>query len=217
MDVFSYKGKRYRVDAFGFLLDPEDWDEPFAEGMAQRCGVRGALTERHWKIIRYVRTMFLEKRKRPVIYQACKDCDVTVDELGALFPTGYWRGACKLAGLKHDEGYAPVPSGGRAGARAPTEEPSRVYRVDAFGFLADPAEWDEMFATCKAHEMKMPPLGERHWRVIYFLRGEQQLCGTVPTVFAACAALGMGLDEMERLFPDGYHRGAVKIAGLKAR
>ena len=25
------------------------------------------------------------------------------------------------------------------------------------------------------------------------------------------------LDELQKLFPDGYHRGAVKIAGLRVR
>ena len=32
-----------------------------------------------------------------------------------------------------------------------------------------------------------------------------------------CEANDIDIDELEQLFPDGYHRGAVKIAGLRLR
>ena len=38
----------------------------------------------------------------------------------------------------------------------------------------------------------------------------------VITAIGVLAPNGIGLDEFEQLFPDGYHRGAVKIAGLRA-
>lgn len=37
----------------------------------------------------------------------------------------------------------------------------------------------------------------------------------VPTVYVTCEDTGVELDLLERLFPDGYHRGLVKIAGLR--
>ncbi len=36
----------------------------------------------------------------------------------------------------------------------------------------------------------------------------------IRTVYAAREAVGIDLDELAELFPFGYHRGAVKIAGL---
>ena len=38
----------------------------------------------------------------------------------------------------------------------------------------------------------------------------------VPTVYEACADNGLELEDLEQLFSDGYHRGAVKLAGLRA-
>lgn len=39
----------------------------------------------------------------------------------------------------------------------------------------------------------------------------------VPTVYETCETFGIEIEELEQLFPDGYHRGAVKIAGLRVR
>ena len=61
------------------------------------------------------------------------------------------------------------------------------------------------------------PLTEKHWEVIDFLRKKYAESRKVPTVYETCEATGVGLQELERLFPQGYHRGAVKIAGLRAR
>jgi tRNA 2-thiouridine synthesizing protein E len=41
--------------------------------------------------------------------------------------------------------------------------------------------------------------------------------GTVPTVYETCEMNQIELEDLESLFPDGYHRGAVKIAGLRVR
>ncbi len=63
----------------------------------------------------------------------------------------------------------------------------------------------------------MPKLTDRHWQVIRFLRQSHEKNNLVPTVYETCEANKMDLEELERLFPDGYHRGAVKIAGLRVR
>jgi tRNA 2-thiouridine synthesizing protein E len=60
-------------------------------------------------------------------------------------------------------------------------------------------------------------LSESHWNIIHFLRDRFVKNGTVPTVYETCGDNGIDLEELERLFPDGYHRGAVKIAGLRVR
>jgi len=80
-------------------------------------------------------------------------------------------------------------------------------------------EWDEYYATFRAYDMKIPEgkLTEEHWKIIRFLRESWEKNNTVPNVYETCEATGIQLEELEHLFPDGYHRGAVKIAGLKVR
>jgi tRNA 2-thiouridine synthesizing protein E len=97
-----------------------------------------------------------------------------------------------------------------------TDPDQKSYRIDIWGFLLDPDEWDERFSVLKAYEMKIPEgLSGSHWEILRFLRQEFFRTGRIPTVYDTCEAVGIDLEEFERLFPDGYHRGAVKIAGLR--
>jgi tRNA 2-thiouridine synthesizing protein E len=95
----------------------------------------------------------------------------------------------------------------------------KTYTVDVRGFLVDPDEWDGCYAVCKAFDLKIPggKLTREHWRIIRFLRESFRKNKYVPPVYETCEKNGIGLEELERLFPDGYHRGAVKIAGLRVR
>lgn len=83
----------------------------------------------------------------------------------------------------------------------------------------DPDEWDEHYAAHLAHEMKIPGgvLGQQHWQIIGYLRTGYYKSGKIPTAVETCDANDIDIDDLERLFPDGYHRGAVKIAGLRLR
>ena len=89
--------------------------------------------------------------------------------------------------------------------------------MDIRGFLIDPSEWDEDYAVFKALEMKMPGLDEDHWEIISFIRKRYEETGIVPTVHEVCENKQIEIETLESLFPDGYHRGAVKIAGLRIR
>ena len=95
----------------------------------------------------------------------------------------------------------------------------KEFEVDTDGFLVDPEKWDEHYAGHRAYEMKIPggKLDKMHWQIIRFLRSTYHKTGKIPTVTATCEAQNIEIDELEQLFPDGYHRGAVKIAGLRLR
>jgi len=218
MTSFTFKDKAYEVDSEGFLMDFGAWDEDFAEGMAPRLEIPHGLTKEHWDVIHYIRNTFRQLGKCPLVYQACRHNGLRLKELKNLFPTGYLRGACKLAGITYKEGYieyAWLPP--TAEDMAPVSM-DKTYQVDLRGFLANPADWDEAFAIYKAYEMKMPEsLTARHWRVIRFLRDTYNKNYVVPTVYETCEANRIDIEELERLFPDGYHRGAVKLAGLRVR
>jgi len=58
MRYFTHNGSKYKVDALGYLLDPEEWDENFAEGMAPKVRIEGGLTKAHWKVIYFIRNTF---------------------------------------------------------------------------------------------------------------------------------------------------------------
>ena len=218
MNAVTFEGKTYSVDKDGFLLNFDQWDESFAAGTAADLGNADGLTQAHWKVIYFIRRSFEELGKCPLVYQTCKMNGLKLRELRELFPTGYLRGACKIAGITYREGYLGYNCLPTDTIEAQPPEAEKVYRVDVRGFLVDPLDWDEQFAIHKACEMKVPEkLGPKHWQVIYYLRGSFKISRRVPTVYETCEANDIEIEELERLFPDGYHRGAVKIAGLRAR
>jgi len=219
MQTFDYQGTVYQTDSEGFLLDPVKWDQNFAEGMARQTGIVGGLSPHHWNVISFIRKSFSETGKCPMVHEMCRSLELRLADLKKLFPSGYLRGACKLAGLtyKEEEVHSSwLPKQPVGAVVKPMGE--RIYRVDIRGFLVDPREWDEEYALWKSREMKMPKgLTDRHWIVIESLRAHFEKHGEVPTVYETCEANQIDIDDLEGLFPDGYHLGAVKLAGLRVR
>lgn len=218
MPRFNFREKSYRVDKHGFLLNSDDWDEEFAEGMAPNVRIAGGLTAEHWKVIRFIRNSFDKMNECPQVYIACRNNELGLGDLKRLFPSGYLRGACKLAGVTYAEAQFQRYWLEENLKLHQHDYERKTYQTDVHGFLVDPADWDEYYAIAKAHELKMlDHLTKEHWRIIYYLREQFQKRGEVPTVYDACEDNRISLDELERLFPDGYHRGALKIAGLRVR
>jgi len=221
MDAFTYshEGKSYEVDSKGFLLDFDGWDENFAKGMAPKAKITHGLTKDHWDVIYSIRNGYEELGRCPLIYETCRTNSMRIADLGRLFPTGYLRGACKLAGITSKVEHLGLPY-------QPTSKPehmsfmesyNKTYEVDVRGFLVNPEQWDEYYALYRAFEMKMHggKLTDKHWQIIRFLRESYEKDHKVPTVYKICKENQIDIEELERLFPDGYHRGAVKIAGLR--
>lgn len=213
----------YRVDGDGFLVDFADWDENFAESMAPSFGIADGLTPKHWEVIHYIRKTFSEYGQCPLVYHTCKANELRIRDLQALFPSGYLRGACRLAGVTYKQGYhgsgsLPAAAARPAAAREREAElvaAAKTYTIDVHGFLVDPSQWDEAYAANRAAEMKVQPLTDAHWKVLRFLRKRHAESGSVPTIYETCASNNLELEDLERLFPVGYQRGAVKLAGLR--
>ncbi len=129
------------------------------------------------------------------------------------------RGACKLAGITYREGYLSQAYLPKTAEDLNHIAFKKTYNVDVRGFLTDPKDWDEYFAAFRAYDMKVPGgrLTDNHWRIIKYLRQRFEETGEVPKVYETCEANDIELDQLEQLFPDGYHRGLVKIAGLRVR
>ena len=84
-------------------MEPDLWSEEIAAYFATEEDVE-ELTEEHWKIINYLKNYFKQFGIAPMVRKLCKDNNMTLQELYALFPTGPAKGACKIAGL-------PKPTG----------------------------------------------------------------------------------------------------------
>jgi TusE/DsrC/DsvC family sulfur relay protein len=76
------------IDAEGYLVDPSAWSEDFAEKVARAEGI--ALTEEHWKAIRFMRGWLEEHGVAPDARHVMKflagDREAGRGRLFALFP-----------------------------------------------------------------------------------------------------------------------------------
>lgn len=94
-----------RTDEEGYLVDPTDWSPQVAEWLAVRESVD--LTDEHWAVLRFMREYYDEHQipadARFVIRFLAKERgkgDDARDALFALFPYGYVKQACKIAGMR---------------------------------------------------------------------------------------------------------------------
>ena len=222
MKIHKFKGKIYNVDDENFLLDHEKWDGDFAVGMAKILGINNGLTDQHWAVINFIRRKFNETGACPVVNETMHALRLDMKSLQKLFPSGYLRGSCLIAGITYMYGWVyyfeepyPVTLTTDSEEKQALKNEEKIYRVDLFGSLVDPSEWDEDFAVRKAYEMNIKSgLTKKHWKVINFLRESYARNKKIPTIYECCEANQINAEEFVELFPTGYHRGAVKIAGL---
>lgn len=91
-------------DVEGYLINPEDWSEEVAQQLATEEGI--TLTEDHWDVLRFMREYWSEHQVAPDVrhvqdYLAGRGMDrkTAKEHLYRLFPYGYVKQACKLAGM----------------------------------------------------------------------------------------------------------------------
>lgn len=209
--TFIYEGKSYTLDDHGYLNPSEQWDKDFAEGIAETLGIYGGLTKEHWDFINYLRKKFLEENTVPVVVVACADNKLRLTKFKRMFPTGYHRGACKIAGINYEFMYTTN--------YWLTYETSPIlkaeYKMTQTGFLMDFNQWNERFVQLILKEWKFPgKLTTKQGRTIDFLRDYYIKTKSIPTVFETCKKNKLAFSELRDLFPGGYRRGACRIAGL---
>lgn len=104
MSTLTYAGTPVELDAEGFFQRPEQWSEAMAEEIAVAEGI-APLTERHWRVINFMRSNYLETGSDPPLRTLSKASDVPIRELYELFPTGpAKRLAAKIAGIPKPHG-----------------------------------------------------------------------------------------------------------------
>lgn len=99
MTLTTLAGVDVTVNDEGFLVDPNQWTEAIAAELARTEGIE-TLTERHWKVIRFMRSEFFEKGTGPSVRALGKTSGVSIKELYELFP----KGPAKIAGIPKPRG-----------------------------------------------------------------------------------------------------------------
>ncbi|MBI3434586.1 MAG: TusE/DsrC/DsvC family sulfur relay protein [Proteobacteria bacterium] len=89
------------TDAEGYLVDPAQWTREFAETAARHENI--SLTPEHWDVIAFMREWRDERDVAPdarhVMKYLAGDREAGRARLFALFPYGYVKQACKIAGM----------------------------------------------------------------------------------------------------------------------
>jgi dissimilatory sulfite reductase related protein len=87
----------------GFFLDPSQWSEAMVPALAAQDGISD-LTDRHWQVIRFMRSEYLEKGTGPTVRVLGKASGVSIKELYELFPKGPAKVAARIAGIPKPRG-----------------------------------------------------------------------------------------------------------------
>jgi len=93
-------------DPEGYIVDPEDWNETLAQQLANEEGL--ALDEQYWPVLQFMRSYWVEHHVAPDVRHVIKFLaeQLTFDKKQAkqhlfnLFPYGYVKQACKIAGMQ---------------------------------------------------------------------------------------------------------------------
>lgn len=99
------------TDEEGYLIDPSDWDESVAQALARREDI--VLGDDHWHVLRFMREFHDEHQLIPdarfVIRFLADEVglgDAARQRLFELFPYGYVRQACKIAGMRRPRAWS---------------------------------------------------------------------------------------------------------------
>ena len=104
-------GKALPVDDEGYLIDPAQWNEQVAEELARR--ERIDLSEEHWAVLRFMREYYEGHQIAPDARHVMKHLaevkgtgSAGRNDLFVLFPYGYVKQACKIAGMRRPRAWS---------------------------------------------------------------------------------------------------------------
>ncbi len=211
LNQIRFDGQTYALDTHGYLDPPDQWDKAFARGMAKNLGILDGLSDKHWQLIDYLRKKFVEENTVPFVITACVDNKLKLSHLRSLFPTGYHRGACRIAGIN----YAFIAQTNILLTYESYTTSRTKHHCTETGFLDNFEHWDKQFARLVMQEYGIEgTMSEMHWAILAYLRDYYRITRTIPTVFEMCKVHGIDIEELKRLFPGGYRRCACRAAGL---
>lgn len=101
-----HSNTQMRRDIEGYIVDPEDWSEDLARELAAEENL--TLTDEYWPILHFMRDYWQEHKVAPDVRHVIKhlvenhryDKKSAKQHLFQLFPYGYVKQACKIAGMQ---------------------------------------------------------------------------------------------------------------------
>lgn len=98
-----------QTDAEGYLVEPMDWTDEVAEALARQENIQ--LTEAHWDAIHFMRDYYSEHQvasdvRHVMKHLAKKHGPDSRNMIFELFPYGYVKQACKIAGMKRPRAWS---------------------------------------------------------------------------------------------------------------
>jgi len=99
-------------DEEGYLINPDDWNEDVANAFASEEKL--TLDDESWTVIRFMRNHYNENSMAPDVRHAVKalaaehglEKKAAKKRMFTLFPYGYVKQACKIAGMKRPRGWS---------------------------------------------------------------------------------------------------------------
>lgn len=105
------EGKTIRTDDEGYLIDPADWTDEVADALARQERIE--LTGEHWVAIRFMREYYEQHQIAPDSRHVIKHLTQQSgrghagrNDLFKLFPYGYVKQACKIAGMRRPRAWS---------------------------------------------------------------------------------------------------------------
>lgn len=97
------------LDGEGYLIEPQDWNESIATTLAAEEKI--SLNEDHWDVIHFMRAYFEEHQIIPDARHVIKHLSARLgnaarNRLFELFPYGYVKQACRIAGMKRPRAWS---------------------------------------------------------------------------------------------------------------
>jgi tRNA 2-thiouridine synthesizing protein E len=98
-------------DFEGYLVDPAQWSERVADELARQEGI--VLSDEHWVVIRFMREYYEQHQVAPDARHVMKRLAAHKgagkagrNDLFVLFPYGYVKQACKIAGMRKPRAWS---------------------------------------------------------------------------------------------------------------
>jgi tRNA 2-thiouridine synthesizing protein E len=103
---------QYVRDSEGYMFNPDDWNRDLARELAAEENLE--LTDSYWPILEFMRDYWLENRVAPdvrhviayLVKEAGFEKRAAKQHLFDLFPYGYVKQACKIAGMQRPRAWS---------------------------------------------------------------------------------------------------------------
>ena len=108
--LLTDEGRLVSIDDEGYLINPTDWSPELAVKMARDEHID--LTDAHWRVIEFMRKYFEQRQIAPDARHVMKHLAERDgggegrNELFKLFPYGYVKQACRIAGMRRPRAWS---------------------------------------------------------------------------------------------------------------